>query len=419
MAASLILIPPWQMADEQAHVAVVEVWRSRFTASPATDPGRQAEIIASMVDYDWWRHYGMVAPTAPLPDRFGRAPATATVGVDPTSPGYPTLFYGAVGAALSLAPPMSVVADLYFMRILSAVLGVLTLGVAWLGTNDAVGQPKAMAIGGLLAVHPQFVIASTSAGPDAFINLAGACMWWQVVRALQRPNFIWPLVAVWIAAVSAALADRMGVALIGIAFAASFAILLRRRGFRAFDMALMAVAAAIVVVLVRVDQALRAGLLNAFGVRLLPVDNALSWDFFVSFHSVLFRSWWFSLGWARYLPPPWWVVCALIVSIFAASGLVRWVVGKRDGPEAIRMAVVFLAVQSAALYWVFFRNGVGPQGRHLFPVLIPSLVLFCVGWDHCVPPSWRPRARIGLVLAVALLDTAGWLFLALPVYGRG
>src|SRR5437762_2033885 len=48
LGVSLILIPPWQMADEQAHVAVTEFWRSRQLGMHSTDPGRQVEIIESM-----------------------------------------------------------------------------------------------------------------------------------------------------------------------------------------------------------------------------------------------------------------------------------------------------------------------------------------------------------------------------------
>ena len=78
MAVSLLLIPPWQMADEHAHVAWTEVMRSRLLASQTTDPGREAEIIESMVRYNWWPHYGFANPTPPLPRRFIQAPCVIT-----------------------------------------------------------------------------------------------------------------------------------------------------------------------------------------------------------------------------------------------------------------------------------------------------------------------------------------------------
>jgi hypothetical protein len=144
----------------------------------------------------------------------------------------------------------------------------------------------------------------------------------------------------------------------------------------------------------------------------------MSWDFLVSFHSVLFKSWWFSLGWARYLPPGWWVAAALLVTLGALAGLVRRFVVTTNVPDVITFAILVVAVQASAVYWVYFRGGTGPQGRHLFPALIPTLVLMCMGWDYSVPPSWRPRLPAALMLAVAALDLTGWLFLAIPVYGR-
>jgi hypothetical protein len=92
---------------------------------------------------------------------------------------------------------------------------------------------------------------------------------------------------------------------------------------------------------------------------------------------------------------------------------------ERPVPAAIAIAILMVAIQLAAVEWVYFRPAVGAQGRHLFPALIPSLVLLCAGWDRLLGPSLGSRARVALVLVVAALDTAGWLTLAIPVYGRG
>src|SRR4029077_16608386 len=112
LGVSLILIPPWQMADEQAHVAVTEFWRSRQLGMHSTDPGRQVEIIESMVRYQWWPYYGMSNPVPPLPTHFIEAPAFATIGIEPSSSSFTRFFYQTMTAGLSLVPRTTVTTDL-------------------------------------------------------------------------------------------------------------------------------------------------------------------------------------------------------------------------------------------------------------------------------------------------------------------
>ena len=323
-----------------------------------------------------------------------------------------------VGGGLSLLRRLPVVTDMYVMRVLSAILGVLTLWTAWLGARLVFGEALAMTIVAVLAVHPQFVIASTAAGPDAVVNLAGGLIWWQTAEALHRPTSMWSLVALWIAAIGAAAVDRMGVSLLGSALLVSMFIVMRRYGLRSRIMLCILIGAAIVGVGVRLNDDVWHGVGDTLHTALLPVPDARSWNYVWLFHSSLFEGWWLTLGWAEYPPPDWWVLGALGISVIAAIGVFRSVIERRV-PDAIAIAILMVAIQLVAVDWVYFRPAVGAQGRHLFPVLIPSLVLLCAGWDRLLAPSLGSRARVALVLVVAALDTAGWLTLAIPVYGRG
>jgi hypothetical protein len=419
MAASLLLVPPWQMADEQAHVAYVEVLRSRMLGERPSNPGREDEIIESMVRSNWWHHYyDATPPSPPLPARFIETEVRHTIGVVSEHLQFPPLYYSSVAAALAIVPQMSVTAHLYAMRLLSAALSLVTLWVAWMGARQALPEDVAVAIVALVAVHPQFVVASTSAGPDAFVNVLGAVLWWQVLRATSSGHVVVPLTIAWIAALAATFADRMGAPLVGCALVATVALLWRHRAVGWRTGVALVVAAASLVIVVALDDPLRRELLANWST-LRPVQEARSWDFIFTFHRVLFTSWWLSLGWARYLPPAWWTIAALILSLAIVFGLVRMFLLDARIPMAIRLAVPITGIYVAAVYWVFFREAVGPQGRHLFPVLVPTLMLFCAGWDHCVPPSRRVRLRVVLVASFAALDAAGWLFLAIPVYARG
>jgi hypothetical protein len=407
------------MPDEHAHVAVAEVWRSRLTGKPAPDPGRERDILESMSRYRWWHYYGVADPIGSFPERFVNAPATSTIGVSPESPSFPKLFYGTIGAGLAILPTTSVTTDLYVMRVCSAGISLLILVVAWWSRPSGCALGTVAALIGVLAVHPQFAVMATSAGPDALVNLAGASIWWQSVRAFEAPQPLGHLSALWATAIVAALADRMGLALMGIAFVVSVDVLVARRGeLPRYLYAVIGVAAIVASAFLVRQPSVRNALIGAAGGQRWLARDAQTASFMEAFHRGLFDSWWLSLGWVRFSAPAWWYAIAAVVSATASLGILLIVAGRTRVPDFVRMALLVIAVQVAAIYYVFFRNAVGAQGRHLFPVIVPTVLMLCVGWETCFPPRWRPQARVALVLVVAALDAVGWLTVAIPIYGH-
>ena len=415
-AISLALIPPWQQPDEHAHVAFMEVARSRLTGITSSDPGREAEILLSMREYDWWRHYARGAPDTPLPTRFAHVGTIGdTIGINPTLNVW-GMYYAMIAAALVAAPQTSVVGDLYLMRIVSAMLGLLTLWVAWRGAREGFGEEGGAMVAALLALHPQFAIVSTTASPDALVNLLGACVWWLAVLAVRNGNFLRPLGVMWAAAICAAMVDRMAIPLVACAFVASVVALARRW------LAIVVTAICAAVFGASLSLSLVDVLTDAFGSggweRVMPPPEARTWHFVAQFTLSLFESWWSSLGWTRYSPPSWWIAITFVLSATAAAGVLRRIVrhDDRHTGTVLWLAIMMMAVQTAAVYWVYFKIAHGPQGRHLFPVLVPALVLLWIGIEAFVPRQYRRYAAIGLVVTLALLDAAVWVFVAVPAY---
>jgi hypothetical protein len=420
LVVAMTLIPPWQQPDEQVQVAVAEVWRSRFTGTNGPDPGRQREIVESMIGHDWWRYYGRVAPSGPVPATFKDTGVVApTIGIDPTSENFPSPFYRAIGGVLSIAPQMPVDVDMYVMRSVSAVLAILTVWIAWLGAREALGEMAGAVVVLLLALHPQFVIVSVAAGPDALINAAGACLWWQAMRALKRPRYVRALAAVWAAGIGAALSDRMGVPLLAAALIVSAIVLIRRTGHLVITAAVTVAITIGTAASLWVVPDLRRALLSTFGVSLMPVPGARSWDYISRWTAAYFGGWWFLLGWARFEPPGWWLLIALAICAASAWGVTRRASG---GTAAVRtvilVAVSMLTIQVAAEYWTFLRIQNGPLGKHLLPFVVPSLVLIWAGSEAIVPARYQRHAAYGLVLCFAVLDSLAWIFVALPTYAN-
>lgn len=413
LVLSVALIPPWQHPDEHAHVAVVQVWRERLAGGSSTDPGRQGEILKSMAAEDWWRHYGVPAPT-PLPTTFQDGGGAAnTLGTDPTSTGYPRPYYVFVASALSLGPRGSVVHDLYAMRALSAALALLTLYVAWRGTREWVGETGGATVAALLALHPQFALVSTTAGPDAVVNLFGAAIWWQASRAMGERR-LWPLAAIWGAALAAAVVDRMGAPLLVSAFMISLVAVMRRRigGGRLLGMlVVLAVLLAGTSLWLRgVEQTLPQS------ITALPLSDALDWNYFLRFSSSLFASWWASFGWARYWPPWWWTAVAACLALGAAVGGIRLVSQRSPHVPLVAMALMMVGIQIAAVYWTYFRLGQGAQGRYLFPSLVPSLVLLWMGTGALTDTEKRRYVALVLIITLAFLEIVAWHRVAIPAY---
>ena len=415
MALSLAIVPPWQLPDEPIHVAVAEVWRSRITGEGTSDRGREAEIIDSMIRHHWWRHYEKPLPAGPQPIRFVSTGAVvSTIGLEPESPSYAAPYYATAGWLLSLAPRGTVERDLYAMRLMSMLFAAATLWVGFLACRLALDELGVAAVTSLLAVHPQFAIASTTAGPDALVTLAGAVVWWQTLRALRGTRQFRSLAVLWLVSICAAIVDRLGVALLPIALSVTVMVSITRLRPRS-AVALVACTVGAIVISVGTIPAIRGQV--EFSLRTASGPSALAdLDYIRRFVAFLFTSWWYSLGWVRYQPPDWWAMVTGLVTIAASVGVVRRFLRRGDARETIVVAVVNLVALLAAVGVVFLRLRVGPQGRYFFPAIVPSLTLLWLGIEALVPERFRTAGAVALVGGVAVLDVLAWILVALSAY---
>ncbi len=167
-----------------------------------------------------------------------------------------------------------------------------------------------------------------------------------------------------------------------------------------------------------IDASWSSFLAERVGYQLTVVPQAATSDFLLSFMTVFARSWWFTLGWVRYAPPSWWVALVFALSAAAAVGVMRRLSVEQDGRVRVvaGLAMMMIATQLAAVLWTYYRIAHGAQGRHLFPFLIPALMLLWIGVEALTPMQYRRRAAIGLVLMFALLDSAAWILVGIPAY---
>jgi 4-amino-4-deoxy-L-arabinose transferase-like glycosyltransferase len=120
----------------------------------------------------------------------------------------------------------------------------------------------------------------------------------------------------------------------------------------------------------------------------------LSYDFeaFDYFFRILFRSFWGMFGWMGVVLDDGFYLLFLVLTVLGIVGLV---VGTRGGPHpthrdrGLLLAAILLVFGEVAYYNLTF---IQPQGRYLFPALVPIACFLAIGW-------WQLASRA----------SAGWL----------
>ncbi len=406
---ALLVVPAWQNPDEPQHMLVVRSLATRATDARVVE----REIVRSMYEHEWWERYRVASPAA-IPETFADGPdKVAGHFGKPEGPG---LYYHMAAALLRTAGATDLVSQLFGVRVLSAVCGVLTVVVALVTGRLLMGAAFGTLVGGLLALHPQFALVATSATPDAFINLCGAILFLGAVQAIRghRP-LMWMTVAL-VAAVSAVLARRLGLPLLAMAGLTSAFVLGRfaLRGWRA---------ALVVAGLLGGAVLGMAFLAWVFGGTVASVYSAAlplltKWAPEAAagpFLTGLFHSAWLAAGWLTLPAPSAWIAAVLAgVVVCGFSALPRvWQLQGQTRSAAVTLPIAFVLVQACAIYWGYYRNGLGAQGRYLFPVIVPFMVLL----SHGAYSNWMPRvagAPVVLLVLAWLFDASAWASVVVP-----
>jgi len=422
-ALALAVIPPWQNPDEPQHLVTVQMILKYGRDFPpgAQDPLLETAIIQSMARHRWWDHYGHTTPD-PLPTLFAEGPAKVIGGYFGPLGGS-RLYYSGIAAFLRIAGIDDGVAQLYAMRAVSAFAGLLTIGCVWAATRRLLGWQSAVVVSSLIALHTQFVMASTSASPDAVVNLAGAVVWWQGSTLLAAASTFRGVVLLWAAAIFGFLIRRSGALLMLIACVVSFATLVStfaRADRRAIAKALLVPAAALLVAAIALsvaDQELTRGLeFSRFDptVAALTIENRL--PELPSYLGVVFTTFWLmpGQGWLLHMAPSWWYGIAAIVMAVAAVGLLK----SRTTPgPAVLLAMGMVMLQIAAV--VVFQFGflqVGAHGRYLFPASAAVFFLVWYGWRAWFPRNLHALAAVSLVTIMAVLNITAWVLVVMPAF---
>ncbi len=307
---------------------------------------------------------------------------------------------------------------LHLMRALSVVMGALTVAlVIAIGRRLLPLRPDLyLFAAALIVVNPQFLFVNSAVTNDSLLTLAVTGIWWQTLRTYDKPKQTrqWVYLGLWISA--AALAKFNGIFYGVVAGVLLVVLLARRRTWR--SLMLGSLATSIVVVALSGWWYVRNQMLygDLFGwtvyqtigfndVRRHPLSlndptrfvnvqlNTVA-DFIQSFTG--------RFGWMNVRMPAWFYNGAQVLIGVALVGLLvvllirarRLAIGARR--IVVTLIIFALVAQLALLMNVLAVCSAGcSQGRYLFPVLGPLMLLISIGLL-----GWWPRRAAPIVASV-------------------
>jgi hypothetical protein len=360
--------PIWQNPDEPAHF--------NYVAHVARTGG-----LPELVPGDW---------DSALLERLknGRLEPGDAVEAIRYESWQPPLFYLAAAPVFLLAGNQDPSAVVLQLRLLNALVGALTLGVAFLVARELLPAPLAPAVPLAMVGVPMFTSVSASISADPLANVLSASLVLVLVRRIQQPCSVddprWP--------VRTAVLLGLGVLTklaVGIFVPLALAVILGRSARRVRDGVLLVATTGLVALPWLIHQVTTYGWLDPLAmsrhaavVLEQPRFTGLSVDYLIRFATISFHSIWAQFGWMGIVAPDrlYWTWGVLSLAALVGLAIDR----RRLERPAWRfvLATLGMAVLAYIAYNLAFEQF---QGRYLFTALVPIALLLVAGWAALLP----------------------------------
>jgi len=448
----LAVIPPWGGPDEPRHYEYVRLLneKGRLVSWDDIDPKVMTEIIVSMDAVNYWK-WGVSAWKRQTPGELPKNFEAIYIGGEHQLH-QPPLAYLLYLVPFKFVANSPIRTQLYALRLLSILLNIVTVLAAYVAGRELFRDDPTMALAlpVFIMLLPQHLFLHSTVMNDHLVEAALAWMIAIMARTfrlgLSIPRVLGMLVLLGIGLASKRNA-LYGVPILG--FGLLVYILSRWGGGRmsASQKAIRIGGTIVVLALAAVGLLFtwnwvvinRPGMAD-YVVRLflfLPseefpfqLDERIiqpsALPLYASYMKYVFISLWGHFGWMNITLGVWayWGFAAL--SVFAFLGLAYY--GVREFPKlaawqrgtliafAASVLVAFLLIIALQVRFWDLGWGGDPQGRYLFPVLIPLATLFLLGTR-----AFIPRARYlvwfgALVVLMVIYNIVALGFFIIPFY---
>ena len=374
--------PIWQNPDEPAHYNYVA-----FVA----ETGGLPELRAG----DW---------DSALLDRLknGTLQPTDSLASIRYESWQPPLFYLAAAPVYRPGPTSDAASVVFRLRAFNAVLGGLTLSLAYLIAREVLPAHLAVFVPAVMVGVPMFTAVSAAVSADPLANLLAAAALLPLVRRLRRSvrGMTWPLATG--ALIGLGVLAKLALAIF---VPLALAVLVARSARRVRDSMVLVGTSALVVAPWLVHQVTTYGWADPFALsrhaavvqdqpRFPGLSSAYAGDFLIT----TFHSFWAQFGWMALVAPTRLYWAWALLSLAASTGLV--VRERHRLAEPTWRLLVGVVVTSAVAYIGYNLTFQQFQGRYLFTALAPIAILLVAGWAAWLPARLAPW---GVALIAALL----------------
>jgi uncharacterized membrane protein len=390
------LTPIWQNPDEPAHYNYV-AFVATTGGLPVLRPG------------DW---------DLPLLERLqnGRLEPGDDVGSIRYEAWQPPLFYLAAAPLFRLGPMDDQAAMVLRLRLFNAVVGALTLGVAYLIGRTLLPPALAVAVPLAIAGIPMFTSISASISADPLANLLAAGVLLLLIRQVCRPANGTNWVIVTGVLIGAGLMTKLA---LGIFVPLALGVVLLRSARPVRDGAILLVVIGLVSVPWLIHQVTTYGLTDPLATSRhasVVLDQqrfpGLSLAYLAAFFTISFHSFWAQFGWMSIVAPArlYWLWGLAVVA--ALAGLIVDRRRLREPGWLVALATLGAAFLGYIAYNLEFEQ---LQGRYVFTALVPLAALLVLGWAAWMPERYRSWgvALVGL----GLIAVNGYALLRVLVLG--
>lgn len=429
------VILPWQAPDEPWHFERVELTRVRDldVSWRDRDPNLQAAIEKSMQEFRFWQFF----PLHPLGEEGGQFHQ-------------PSFYYRTVADVLRITRQSDLFSRFMMARLMSVVFTTAVVMIAWLCARILFPNDPFLQVGipAFVALQPMFSYIGSTVNNDnlvkVFTSLVLLAMTWMLMRGSSLPNLALLVGAVMLSWNTKRVSVFM-VPAVALAIPLTFIFHPPRT-----IIGRLGIIATVIGALIGIMTVFRSGLLVMWWNRTwqrilysreLP-DFGEMLDVFGrvwrTYVTAIFKSFWASFGWMNVEVHPAWYMLMMLVSLVALAGLFRlfldrssvkanvdlrqWMVLGLYGLSVLVLLALafgnFLFAETGDFIWA---KGHLPQGRYLFPAIIPLASLFVLGLQTWVPsePHMQRLALISLVGGLWTLDLIWFVGRLIPAFYGG
>jgi len=448
------IIPPWQAPDEFRHFEYIKLLNQerRLLTAQDTSLPLQKEIIASMIEHDYWKFGRFMFPFDPQnpPKSFKEIIWPA----DPYWLFHPPLYYLLGASSLVFVNQGDVDLQLYVVRLISVILGTLVVFVAFLTAKQLFPEDNFLIIGipAFIVFLPMHTFITGAVNNDNLAELLVSLFILVLAKILKDGLSSSRIASAGFLIVLGLLAKRTAILTIPILMATALLYFWEGGLHFSFNLSRTRVGFMVGIVVIGVItgllywetwQGLWASFFSALRPYLILIPGADFSGLFtpegisllILYARVLFESFWAYFGWMKvYLDPIWYQLIAL-VSVVAIGGVGTFLIRTVTKPTTLALwqkkylllffLCVIFAIAIAMFYgvrvWAHFQSfrpmeRPKPQGRYLFPAIIPIATLFMLGLRELVPiryhKLWLPICVGGFIL----LDSVSLIRYIIPFF---